>query len=207
MTEAEIRTLIAKNIKEFDPTFEVIKEEFKVQMEDGHTGAIDILAKDHLGCLIIIEVKINKGSERSAIQQLFKYTAMLKNDFSVPQEKIRRVIISTDWRELKTPFAEFSSHAKYPIEGFKLTIDSGTLNFKEVIIASKDVDIDPASKFHLFKFRNEDGRNQALELLKVISESVPELNLLVYKIELNQPKSEKYFNHRDFGSGLIIKSF
>jgi len=207
MTEKEIRILIANNIKGFNPKLEVIDQEYKVEMDDGTWGSIDILAKDELGYLTIIELKKSKHSERSAIQQLFKYSAMIKEDLSISQEKIRRVIISTDWRELKAPFAEFSAYADYPIDGYKLSINNGKLDYEKVILKAKDIDLKPAIKFHLFKFPTQENRNKALDLIKEITTSVAELNLLVFKIELNQPKSEEVFFHSDYGFGLIVIFF
>ena len=207
MTEAEIRTLIAKDIKGLNPKLEVIKEEYKVEMDDGTKGYIDILAKDELGVLTIIELKKSKNTERSAIQQLFKYSAMLKEYLSISQEKIRRVIISTDWRELKAPFAEFSAYADYPIDGYKLRINNGKLDYEKVVLKTEDIDREPAIKFHLFKFSTQEDRTKALSLIEKISTDVVELNLLAFKIELNQPKSENVFFHSDYGFGLIVAFF
>ncbi|GAC20317.1 endonuclease NucS domain-containing protein [Paraglaciecola arctica] len=207
MTEAEIRTLIAQNIKGFDPKLEVIEEEFKVEMDDGTRGFIDILARDEFGYLTIIELKKSRVSERSAIQQLFKYSAMLKEYLSISQEKIRRVIISTDWRELKAPFAESSANADYPIDGYKLSISNGQLNYEKVVLATEEIDRDPAIKFHLFKFSTQEDRNKALGMIEEISSDITELNLLVFKIELDQPKSEKFFVHSNYGFGLIVTFF
>ena len=207
MTEAEIRTLLANNIKQFDPTLTVIEEEFTVQMEDGTTGYIDILAKDPYGCLTIIELKKSKNSERSAIQQLFKYSAMLKDDFNVTQDKIRRVIISTDWRELMTPFAELTKHAKYKMEGIKLFIEGSSLKFEVMRPTSREIDINPTQKFHLFKFSTQQERDIAIQQFADISTEISELNLLVFKIDLNKPRSESVCFHDEFGYGLIVLSF
>ncbi|WP_409438208.1 endonuclease NucS domain-containing protein [Shewanella sp. SP2S2-6] len=207
MTEAEIRTLIAKNIKGFNPKLELIEEEFKVEADDGTKGSIDILAKDNLGYLTIIELKKSKHSERSAIQQLFKYSAMLKDSLSIPQEKIRRIIISTDWRELRTPFAEFSTYADYPINGYKLTINDGQLSYEKIILEKEDIDKEPATKFHLFKFSSQKDRTRAVDVINKIASRITELNLLVFNIELNQPKIEGCYPHPDYGFGIIIIFF
>ena len=207
MTEAEIRSLIAKNIKGFNPKLEVIEEEYKVSMDDGTTGYIDILAKDELGYLTIIELKKSKNTEKSAIQQLFKYSAMLKEDLMISQQKIRRVIISTDWRELRTPFAEFSTYTDYQIDGYKLVIKNGILEYEKIILKTEDIDREPAIKFHLFKFPTDEDRIEALGLIKKITIDVAELNLLVFKVELNRPKSEMIYLHSDYGFGLIIIFF
>lgn len=123
--EAVVRTNIAKFLCLIEDGLELVKEEFHLPNVHGTSGYIDILAKDKVGRLVVVEIKISKHSERDAITELFKYITLLKQRMSLKDSDIRLIVVSTDWRELLTPFSEFCWNTNYNSAGYMAVVDSG----------------------------------------------------------------------------------
>jgi hypothetical protein len=121
--EAVVRSNLAKILSLIEDDLELVKEEYYLKNHAGTNGFIDILAKDRAGNLVVIEVKISKQAERDAITELFKYTALLKQTFSIKDSEIRLIVISTDWRELLVPFSEFTWNTNYNSSGYLAKVD------------------------------------------------------------------------------------
>jgi RecB family endonuclease NucS len=105
--ESALRDHLMNHLDMIESGLQLVDDEFYLANKIGTSGFIDILAKDTEGKLVVIEIKISKHSEREAITELFKYLALLKQNMSIKDSEMKLIVISTDWRELLTPFAEF----------------------------------------------------------------------------------------------------
>lgn len=137
--ESVVRKNLAKILDMLEEGMTLIKEEFHLPNKHGTSGFIDIFARDKDGKLVVIEVKISKQAERDAITELFKYITLLKQKMSIKDSEIRLIVISTDWRELLTPFSEFHWNTNYNSQGFIATVDStgSPIELKPVQLLSK----------------------------------------------------------------------
>jgi hypothetical protein len=89
----------------------------------GAMGFVDIFARDRYGNLTVIEIKRSDSAARSAIHELFKYTALLRQNYGLSPDRMRCIVVSTAWHELLVPFSEFARVAEFPVVGFRLTVD------------------------------------------------------------------------------------
>jgi hypothetical protein len=121
--ESTLRDHLKQHLEMIEVGLQLVDDEFYLKNKFGTSGFIDILAKDSGGHLVVIEIKVSKHSEREAITELFKYLALLKQNMSLKDSEIKLVIISTDWRELLTPFAEFCWNTNYNSSGLLAKID------------------------------------------------------------------------------------
>jgi RecB family endonuclease NucS len=123
LKETEVRDQLKYRLDLIEPGLQLVDDEFYLRNRIGTGGFVDILAKDSAGRLVVIELKVSKHSERDAITELFKYLALLKVNTAIKDSEIRLLVISTDWRELRVPFAEFHWNTAYNSTGLLLETD------------------------------------------------------------------------------------
>lgn len=121
--EERIRDFLAGNLKLIEPDLILIRKEYRLKNILGSDGSIDILAKDGLGHYVIIEVKRSNQAARAALHELTKYVALLRSSLGVPAEKIRAILVSTEWKELAVPFSEYQKISEVPTAGYKISAD------------------------------------------------------------------------------------
>ncbi|MBA3546218.1 MAG: DUF91 domain-containing protein [Nannocystis sp.] len=126
MKENVIRDKLAANLSVLEAGLTLLKVEPHLP-DSLASGFIDILARDRMGLLVLIELKRSDSAARQAIQELFKYISLVVRNFGVPRSKIRCLIVSTTWRELWNPFSELKLSADIQVEGLELTVaDDGS---------------------------------------------------------------------------------
>ncbi|AAY94212.1 DUF91 domain-containing protein [Pseudomonas protegens] len=159
--ESVVRKNIAAFLNLIESGLTLVKEEFFLPNEFGSRGFIDILARDKDGCLVVIEVKISKHSEREAITELFKYLALLKQNMSLKDSEIRLLVISTDWRELLTPFSEFHWNTNYNSAGLMAVVDSSgfPLELKPVELLERSTGRKINERHWLQVYESKSGRD------------------------------------------------
>ncbi len=116
--EARIRDYLASHLELLEPGLTLVQKEYELKSTFGAGGFIDILARDRLGHLVVIEIKRSDQAARSAIHELTKYVALLASGQGVRYDQMRAVLLSTDWHELAVPFSEYLGLCKVPTEGF-----------------------------------------------------------------------------------------
>lgn len=121
--ESHLRDYLSQHLTLIENGLILVDDEFYLKNKFGTKGFVDILARDSKNCLVVIEIKISKHSERDAITELFKYLALLKQSMSVKDSEIRLFVISTDWRELIIPFAEFHRNTHFNSTGLYASIE------------------------------------------------------------------------------------
>ena len=123
-TEKTIREKLAANLEMIEPGLSLIEQEYHLPNVWGGKGFVDILARDALDMLVIIELKRSNNSARQAIHEIFKYAALCRAQMGVPDHKVRCLVISTEWHELLVPFAESRARADMQMSGYELVVDS-----------------------------------------------------------------------------------
>jgi hypothetical protein len=121
--EATIRDNLASNLNFIEPGLTLIEKEHRLENQVGASGSVDILAKDDLNNYVVIEIKRSQQASRQTIQELFKYIALLKQNYHARDSEIRCIIISTHWGELLVLFSELRYQTTLDIKGLKLTVD------------------------------------------------------------------------------------
>lgn len=106
--ETDFRDHVAKNIKNLEDGLTLLDKEYELPNDMGAGGKIDILARDQLKHIVIIEIKRSDKSARSTLNELSKYISLLKDRDRVPIERIRCIVVSTEWHELLIPLSYFA---------------------------------------------------------------------------------------------------
>lgn len=122
-SEAAIRDQLAQNLTLIEPGLSLVGAEFHLKNAHGARGFVDILARDSLGDLVIIELKRSEATSRQAIHELFKYTMLVRAGHGVNVERLRCVLLSTSWSELLVPFSEFVRNVEFAAEAKQLVLD------------------------------------------------------------------------------------
>jgi len=92
--ESEIRDYFAQHLDKVSEDLELVKKEYKIV----DYGAIDILCKnDSEGYFGIIELKRGSVSPSKLRDQIARYTAAVRSEFSLETEDIRCFIIGTNF--------------------------------------------------------------------------------------------------------------
>jgi len=197
--ESVIRDLIANKLEKFDSSLSLVDTEFEIKLADGRSGFIDVLAKDRLGCITVIEVKKSDQSSRTAVQQLFKYAYLLKKKHRLQSHQIRCVLVSTHWTELLGPYSEFSSVSEYESSGYSIQLTNNNTDFtiNEIIPEPESGGGDPLPRFHFYEFKHECDRDNCLDEMKKILGQDVYLNSLLLKINFD-PKNPEYMHPYGF---------
>jgi len=132
MNESQIRDLLIQNLHILNPNYNFLDKESYLPSEIGTRSFIDILACDHNGKYIVIEVKKSNTTARQAMHELFKYLEAIKENLAVKTDDIELVIASTEWDELLVPFSSFISNVNIKTKGFHLFVENNNIFAKEV---------------------------------------------------------------------------
>lgn len=128
-SEAAIRDELAQNLALIEPGLSLVGVEFHLKNAHGARGFVDILARDSLGNLVIIELKRSESTSRQAIHELFKYTMLVRAGHGISVGKLRCLLLSTSWSELLVPFSEFVRNVEFAAEAKRLVLDdAGRVN-------------------------------------------------------------------------------
>jgi len=122
--ESTIRDNLAKSLHLIEPGLTLIQKEYPLPNPFGSKGYIDILARDSFGNRVIIELKRTDQAARQAIHEIFKYVALFRESNRIPENRLRCLIVSTEWRELRVPFSELRRSSRFQVEGFLIDVDS-----------------------------------------------------------------------------------
>lgn len=124
--ESDIRDYLATHLQMIEPGLTLVKAEFYLPNPQGARGFLDIFARDAEGKLVIIEIKLTDAVAREALQELYKYSALLRDRFLVRDTEFRLILLSVAWHELATPYAEFAASAPFDISaGTIILADDG----------------------------------------------------------------------------------
>lgn len=162
--ESSIRDRLAENLHLIESGLILISKEFHLPNSFGARGYIDLLARDAMGKLVVIELKRSDSTARQAIHELFKYTALLRSNHGVGVDRVRCVLVSTDWGELRVPFSEYLRTTKYEAEGKILLLDAeGWPSGTKPITPIENPDILEILPWHyIYLYQSAENRDTAL---------------------------------------------
>lgn len=165
--EEKIRDFLAINLSIIESDLTIVRKEYKLPNSFGSSGSIDILAKDSLGHYVIIEIKRSDQAARAALHELTKYVALLRSSLGVPAEKIRTLLVSTDWKELAVPFSDYLKTSEVPTAGYIIT----TTGAGEIVNCSKfspiamDAGLSISRQQSLILYTNATKRNRGIDTI------------------------------------------
>ncbi|MBN9330860.1 endonuclease NucS domain-containing protein [Comamonas sp.] len=125
--ESAIRDSLMQRLELIEPGLQLVQREHYLRNEHGASGFLDILARDSKGRLVVIEIKKTDAAAREALQELFKYAALLRSKYLVRELDYRLVILAVEWHELLVPYSEFLQRASYEVSAGKVILDSSGL--------------------------------------------------------------------------------
>lgn len=126
ITEANIRDRIAANLDLIEQGLTLVETEFHLPNRQGASGFLDIFARDAADKLVIIAIKRTDAAAREAIQELYKYVPLLRERFLVKTTDVRLILLSVEWHELATPYAEFAASAPFEVTAGAIILDVWT---------------------------------------------------------------------------------
>ena len=122
--ENAIRDFLADHLDMIEPGLVLVESEHYLRNSHGAAGFLDILACDRFGNLIIIEIKRTDSAAREAIQELYKYAALLRDRYLLRDVEYRLVLLSVKWHELHVPYSEFKQTAPFDVSAGCIVLDS-----------------------------------------------------------------------------------
>jgi hypothetical protein len=169
VTEAVVRDYLAEHLDLIEPGLTWVGTEFKLHNPDGAKGFIDIFARDRHGHLVVIELKISKATSRTAMHELFKYIGLLRRLYRLPIHRLRCIVLSTDWLELRVPFSEYVRAVDYPVAGKMVVLnDAGVPTRLEnvgVLAEPEDLEMSPETLLLFYPGPNAAERDSCLDEL------------------------------------------
>ncbi len=121
--ENAIRDFLAKRLQLIEPGLTLVDREHYLKNAQGAAGFLDIFARDARDRLVIIELKRTDAAAREAIQELFKYVALIREKYLVREVEYRLVLLAVEWRELAIPYSEFVKTAPFEVSAAKIVLD------------------------------------------------------------------------------------
>jgi hypothetical protein len=175
-SEARLRDYLAGHLDLIESGLTLVDTEFEVPNILGARGFIDIFAWDNVRNLVIIELKVSVGTSRTALHEVHKYVALLRATHGIPAHKLRCIVLSTDWHELRVPFSDFARTAVYPVEGRVMHVDDQNIptRIEPFVLVPEAVALQTCPHaFMLFYEDKEDAlRNQSAEAITLRAEQL-----------------------------------
>ncbi|MEZ0112332.1 hypothetical protein ABH920_006351 [Catenulispora sp. EB89] len=162
-SELELRDRLVRNLDVIEPGLKPVRYgEYPLPNSNGTRGSIDILARDRHGMWVVIELKRSKAASRQALHEVMKYAELLCSEKHLPADRIRTIVVSTEWSELLVPTSSAARDWSYDLRGYHLRLDE-----EGAIVGAERVEFLEASFEHwvspihmLFFFDSADQRDQ-----------------------------------------------
>ena len=166
-TENEIRDHLLERLDLVEPGLTLIGREKLLRNISGARGFLDIFARTSDGKFLIIEVKRSDATAREAIQELYKYVALIKQNLLVKYTEVRLIIASTDWHELNAPFTEFVHTSPYDCTGINLHLgaDGLTQTASEVVVAPLERPRRISRRHFIWGFKDEEAAKRGVTMI------------------------------------------
>ncbi|MFG6445299.1 endonuclease NucS domain-containing protein [Microbacterium sp. P07] len=125
--ENAIRDELANRLPLIEPGLEHVSNNFHLRNAHGADGFVDILARDSTGAFVVIELKKSTSTSRQALHEVGKYVDLLSRAKGLPPDRIRAIVISTEWHELLVPFSYYVHQSSFDLQGFVLELSDDGL--------------------------------------------------------------------------------
>ncbi|MFD7413064.1 endonuclease NucS domain-containing protein [Kitasatospora purpeofusca] len=180
LLESELRDLLATRLEVLEPGLSLVRCEFSLRDAPlGTRGRIDILARDRHGLWVIIELKRERSSSRQALHEIAKYAELLQRDKQLAPDRIRALVVSTDWSELLVPVSNMARDWSHDLRGYELHVGvDGRLSADRVALLPESPEryITPVHGIYLYASPRE--RDRGWRQIRQIAAEVGATNLL-----------------------------
>ena len=119
-----LRDTLATQLDVLEPGLKLVSCEFPLPNSVGSRGSIDILARDRHGLWVVIELKRSRTAARQALHEVAKYTELLCREKHLHADRIRAIIVSTDWTDLLVPASNIARDWMHDLRGYQLHVDT-----------------------------------------------------------------------------------
>ncbi|MGW2511768.1 endonuclease NucS domain-containing protein [Streptomyces scopuliridis] len=185
LLEHELRDLLAEQLDVLEPGLTLVRCEFALSDPPLRTrGWIDILARDRHSLWVIIELKRSTSTSREALHEVAKYTELLQRDKQVAPDRIRALIVSTDWRELLVPVSNMARDWSHDLRGYELQVyNDRTLGAERVAMlpSSPEQYVTPVHGTYLYA--SPQDRDRGWKHIQQIASKIGAPNLLAADFE------------------------
>ena len=103
--EDKIRDYLADHLELLETGLQFVDKEYELASSLGAGGRIDILARDICGNVVVIEIKRSDQAARDALHEIHKYIALFRISQGLDESRIRLIVVSTEWHELRVPLS------------------------------------------------------------------------------------------------------
>lgn len=185
LLERELRDLLAKQLDVLEPGLTLVRCEFALSDPPLRTrGWIDILARDRHGLWVIIELKRAASTSREALHEVAKYAELLQRDKQLAPDRIRALIVSTDWRELLVPVSNMARDWSHDLRGYKLQVyDDRTLSAERVALLPPSPEQYVTPVHGLYLYASPQDRDGGWKHIRQIASEIGAPNLLAADFE------------------------
>ncbi len=165
--EDKIRDYLASNLELLERGMTLLKKEYAIRTPLGASGRIDILAKDVYGHFVVIEIKRSDQAAREALHEIHKYIAIFRNSQGLDELRIRLIVVSTAWNELRLPLSEFAETTAYSVDAISITAQQdGTITqFSKVDLLNRVSALSISRVQCLYLYETAEKRDKHLDLL------------------------------------------
>lgn len=200
--EGTLRDALAANLDLIEEGLRLVRTEYPVENPDGASAKIDILAKDRLGVLVVIELKRSSSTSRTALHELMKYLALLQAQKGIRGERLRAILVSTDWRELLVPFSELCHTSPFSLAGCTLRLDAAGLpsSTTPVAILPKSDGLRFPTRTSWLTFAASEDRDRVEAAIAGILATLELAHALVLRVSARAPGSLQF----PFGLVLVL---
>lgn len=206
LSEPQLRRYLAAHLDLIEPGLSLLKEEHRVTNEHGADGSIDILARDTTGDLVVIELKRSDQTARQALHEMEKYVALLATDQGVRIDRLRCVLLSTNWHELLVPFTRFVGHADFYVVGRLLLLGTDGLPVGSEVVQLPELDAGlDACPLHLhLLFANRERRDAVARGVVETLHATSIEDFITFDLNLATDDERVLYPH---GTSLVLAEF
>lgn len=168
--EDKIRDYLADHLDLLEIGLKFVDKEYGMPNDMGAGGRIDLLARDIYGHVVVIEIKRSDQTARQALHEIHKYTALFRNSQGLDESRLRLMVVSTEWHELRLPFSEFAQATPYSVEGISITVqpDGVVTNVSKVKLLEKTAALKISRAQCIYLYQTAAKREACLQKLNAV---------------------------------------
>ncbi|WCM90818.1 hypothetical protein M5C98_07590 [Acidovorax sp. NCPPB 3576] len=135
-------------------------------------------------------MKRSNQAARAALHELTKYVALLKSTLGVQLERIRVLLISTDWHELAVPFSEYLRTVEVPTEGLVIQAEPNgeVTSVKKFTPVTLERPLSLERMQQIYLYENAEKRDQALAQIANAARQASIVDFIILKVDYEGDK-------------------